>query len=111
MKKAAALGGILVAAALLFVISVLAASEGGEEIVTLTTVGYGDISPATSIGQAFAAVIMIMGYGMIAVPTGIVTVELSQHTLKGVSTQACMACSAEGPDRAAVHCKYCGARR
>ena len=79
-------------------------------IVTLTTVGYGDISPATSIGQAFAAVIMIMGYGMIAVPTGIVTVELSRHTSKAVSTQACMACSAEGHDRDAVHCKYCGVK-
>lgn len=46
-------------------------------IVTLTTVGYGDISPNTSVGQAIAAIIMILGYGIIAVPTGIVTVELT----------------------------------
>ena len=58
-------------------------------IVTLTTVGYGDISPKTSVGQAIAAVVMILGYSIIAVPTGIVTVELS-HAFAGkkVSTQA-----------------------
>ncbi|MCH8961110.1 MAG: ion transporter, partial [Bacteroidetes bacterium] len=47
-------------------------------IVTLTTVGYGDISPQTGLGQALAAVVMIMGYGIIAVPTGIVTAEMTR---------------------------------
>jgi voltage-gated potassium channel len=79
-------------------------------IVTLTTVGYGDISPQTNLGQAIASVIMILGYGIIAVPTGIVTVELSAAHRKGVSTQACPVCAAEGHDPDARHCKYCGAR-
>ena len=78
-------------------------------IVTLTTVGYGDISPQTGLGQAISAVIMIIGYAIIAVPTGIVTAELSQTYKKSVSTQACRRCSAEGHDPDAKHCKYCGA--
>jgi voltage-gated potassium channel len=79
-------------------------------IVTLTTVGYGDISPSTPLGQAIAAVIMILGYGIIAVPTGIVTAEMTVAAGKKVSTQACLECSAEGHDSDAVFCKYCGAR-
>ncbi len=79
-------------------------------IVTLTTVGYGDISPNTPLGQAFAAFIMILGYGIIAVPTGIVTAELSKADVKLVSTQACKECSMEGHDTDARYCKYCGAK-
>ena len=78
-------------------------------IVTLTTVGYGDISPKTDLGQAISAIIMIIGYGIIAVPTGIVTAELTQTYKKGISTQACRQCSLEGHDPDASHCKYCGA--
>ncbi|UCH21120.1 MAG: ion transporter [Deltaproteobacteria bacterium] len=78
-------------------------------IVTLTTVGYGDISPKTGIGQALSAIIMIIGYAIIAVPTGIVTVELSHAFKKRLSTQACPNCSAEGHDSDAKYCKYCGA--
>lgn len=77
-------------------------------IVTLTTVGYGDISPQTDLGQTIAAIIMIIGYGIIAVPTGIVTVELSHAFNKQSSTQACPECSAEGHDNDAKFCKYCG---
>jgi voltage-gated potassium channel len=79
-------------------------------IVTLTTVGYGDISPKTGLGQALAAVIMIMGYGIIAVPTGIVSVELAQAQAKDriISTQSCPQCSGEGHDDDAIYCKYCG---
>jgi len=77
-------------------------------IVTLTTVGYGDISPQTSIGQILAAFIMILGYSIIAVPTGIVTVELSQVSSKKL-TRSCRACSAEGHDNDARFCKFCGA--
>jgi voltage-gated potassium channel len=79
-------------------------------VVTLTTVGYGDISPKTSIGQALSVMIMIIGYGIIAVPTGIVTVELSRTSKKTVSTQACPECSREGHDADATYCKYCGAK-
>jgi len=78
-------------------------------IVTLTTVGYGDISPQTNLGQALAAVIMILGYGIIAVPTGIVTAELSGlKKSQIVSTQSCLHCSAEGHDADAIFCKFCG---
>ena len=81
-------------------------------IVTLTTVGYGDISPQTPAGQALASVIMIMGYGIIAVPTGIVTVELSRagQAERPVSGQSCPACGAEGHDLDAAFCKRCGTR-
>jgi len=79
-------------------------------IVTMTTVGYGDISPKTGLGQAFAAIIMILGYAIIAVPTGIVTVEMSRAEAKTVSTQACPNCSAEGHDADAAFCKHCGAK-
>lgn len=79
-------------------------------IVTMTTVGYGDISPQTTLGQAVAAMIMILGYGIIAVPTGIVTVEMSQAfgRSRHVSTKVCPECTAEGHDEDADHCKYCG---
>lgn len=79
-------------------------------IVTLTTVGYGDLSPQTALGKALASIVMILGYGIIAVPTGIVTVEISQAARKEVSTQVCPECSAEGHDYDAVHCKYCGTK-
>ncbi|TNF45873.1 ion transporter [bacterium] len=77
-------------------------------IVTMTTVGYGDLSPSTALGQALASVIMILGYSIIAVPTGIFTVQFSQALSKDVSTQACPQCSAEGHDPDAVYCKFCG---
>jgi voltage-gated potassium channel len=79
-------------------------------IVTLTTVGYGDISPSTVLGQVIASIIMIMGYGVIAVPTGIVGVELS-HVKKITSTtktKACTSCSLETHDKDARFCKRCG---
>ena len=78
-------------------------------IVTMTTVGYGDISPGTVPGQMVAAVLMIAGYAIIAVPTGIVAVAIAQRAGRPVSTQACLACSAEGHDVDAEFCKYCGA--
>ena len=78
-------------------------------IVTLTTVGYGDISPQTTLGQFIASIIMIAGYAVIAVPTGIVTNELfvSKKNSK-VSTQSCRYCSLEGQDPDAIYCKHCG---
>ena len=79
-------------------------------VVTLTTVGYGDISPQTPLGQAVASLVMILGYGIIAVPTGIVTAELTAGTRgDAVSGQACPACSAEGHAADARFCRRCGA--
>ena len=78
-------------------------------IVTLTTVGYGDLSPKTGLGKFLASIVMIMGYGIIAVPTGIVTAELARAG-KPASTQVCPECHAEPHDVDAVHCKYCGAK-
>ncbi len=77
-------------------------------ITTLTTVGYGDLSPQSPLGRAVASIIMIMGYGVIAVPTGIVTAELVAPITGKVSTQACPDCGAEKHSYDAIHCKYCG---
>jgi voltage-gated potassium channel len=77
-------------------------------VVTMTTVGYGDIAPQTVPGRFLASILMIMGYGIIAVPTGIVTVEMAGAMRRGISTQACRACSAEGHDPDARYCKICG---
>ena len=76
-------------------------------IVTVTTVGYGDLAPVTPLGQILASVLMITGYGIIAVPTGIFSVELLQAS-RQVSTQVCPSCGAEGHDTDAAFCKYCG---
>lgn len=78
-------------------------------IVTLTTVGYGDISPGTPLGQLLASCVMILGYGIIAVPTGIVTAEMTRIK-PTVTTQVCRECAGEGHDPDALFCKYCGAR-
>lgn len=78
-------------------------------IVTLTTVGYGDISPVTDLGRMLAALVMMLGYSILAVPTGIVTAEIiRQKDLPPVSTQVCPHCAREGHDFDAVYCKYCG---
>ena len=79
-------------------------------IVTMTTVGYGDISPKTNAGQVLAAVIMIMGYGIIAVPTGIVTVELSKAKKGTRYHVVCPDCSSEDHSPDARHCKDCGTK-
>ncbi len=78
-------------------------------IVTMTTVGYGDVVPQTVLGQMLASFLMILGYGILAVPTGIVTAEMVRSGGK-VSTQACPSCSAEGHAADAVHCKFCGSK-
>ncbi len=88
-------------------------------IVTLTTVGYGDIAPITPQGQLIATIIMLLGYGIIAVPTGIVTVEFGKRSKKAsgdesvehfvhVNTQACPTCAKEGHRDDATHCYNCG---
>jgi len=78
-------------------------------IVTITTVGYGDISPVTSLGKLVASLIMLLGYSILAVPTGIVTVELSRRArLDNPNSQACPNCARYGHDSDAKFCKYCG---
>lgn len=78
-------------------------------IVTITTVGYGDISPITIIGKFIASIVMLLGYAIIAVPTGIVTVELSKRNKYGRKlTEACPACGKEGHEPDARYCKFCG---
>ncbi len=77
-------------------------------IVTITTVGYGDIAPTTPFGQFLAAAIMIMGYVVIAVPTGIVSAEIASGEHMQYNSQACRYCAQEGHDDDAIHCKYCG---
>jgi len=94
--------------------------EGGENgftsipksvywaIVTLTTVGYGDLAPHTSLGQILASAVMIMGYAIIAVPTGIYSAELAREYNRDVTNTACKNCGKEGHDDDAEFCKYCG---
>lgn len=81
-------------------------------IVTLTTVGYGDISPITPLGQAIASVVMIMGYGIIAVPTGIVSAEFANSNRKKPRSERvnpCNECGTEGHEFNAKYCFHCGA--
>lgn len=79
-------------------------------IVTMTTVGYGDVAPKTTLGMGLASVVMILGYAILAVPTGIVTVEMVHASAAQKSTQACPSCCAEGHDIDAVFCKRCGGK-
>ncbi|MDC1161849.1 ion transporter [Tenacibaculum sp.] len=96
--------------------------EGGENgftsiprsvywaVVTLTTVGYGDIAPHTPFGQFIASIIMILGYGIIAVPTGIVTSEMTKIDNVHTNTQSCTNCSKEGHQDDADFCYHCGSK-
>ena len=76
-------------------------------IVTLTTVGYGDISPQTAPGQFLAAIVMLMGYSIIAVPTGIITAQIVQTPKKN---QTCPSCNHTQHEPDAVFCKKCGSQ-
>ena len=78
-------------------------------IVTVTTVGYGDISPHTVLGRVRASMLMIVGYGIIAVPTGIVTFEFARASTAG-PVRTCSSCRLQPHDRDAVFCKRCGTR-
>lgn len=78
-------------------------------IVTITTVGYGDISPVTPLGKFIASIIMFMGYGIIAVPTGIITTDMAMTVRnKKPGSEVCPACGRESHDGDAKFCKYCG---
>ncbi len=76
-------------------------------VVTLSTVGYGDITPQTPLGQLLASILMVTGYGIIAVPTGIVTAEFTRNYIH-TSRRSCPHCSAEGHAEDAVYCRRCG---
>lgn len=78
-------------------------------IVTITTVGYGDITPATPLGQILASIMMIMGYAIIAVPTGIYSAELMKtYKAEKIDNHACPDCGTTGHDFDATYCKHCG---
>ena len=93
--------------------------EGGENgfkdiptsiywaVVTVTTVGYGDISPVTPLGQILSVILMLCGYSIIAVPTGIITAEMRQA---GYGNRECMRCGKRNNDDDARYCKMCGER-
>ncbi|MDM7953714.1 MAG: ion transporter [Cyanobium sp. CZS 25K] len=83
-------------------------------IVTITTVGYGDVTPETTLGRFMASVVMLLGYSIIAVPTGIISSEIGQASARqreeaGKAEVVCRACLRVGHDRDARHCKFCGA--
>ena len=94
--------------------------EGGESgftsipqgiywaVVTVTTVGYGDIAPQTALGRTVAAAAMLIGYSLIIIPTGIFSAALVQAARKQITTQSCPQCSHEGHDADAKFCKFCG---
>jgi len=79
-------------------------------VATVATVGFGDIVPHTMVGKFITTIAMIMGYGLIAVPTGIVSVELAHATRLAISTNACPSCHSEGHDLDAVYCRFCGGK-
>jgi voltage-gated potassium channel len=82
-------------------------------VVTITTVGYGDVAPVTPLGRFLASVVMLLGYSILAVPTGILTAEFGAAALRQASLpqspRPCGTCGRDGHDADAIHCKYCGA--
>jgi voltage-gated potassium channel len=79
-------------------------------ISTMTTVGYGDIVPKTDFGRFIASAMMLMGWGTLAVPTGIVTAELTSSRNQQITTRICKACMSEGHDAVDQYCRHCGAK-
>lgn len=79
-------------------------------IVTVTTVGYGDIVPQTTLGRSVAAMAMVTSYAIIAIPTGILSAELIQESQRMRSAVMCHACRRRGHERDAMHCRHCGAK-
>ena len=79
-------------------------------VVTMTTVGYGDITPETPVGKFLSAMMMIIGYSLIIIPTGIISAEMASTASRRhmLSTQHCPHCSRDGHERDAKHCKFCG---
>ena len=108
---------VIILGTLMYIIESSSSTNGFENIpdsiywaiITLTTVGYGNIVPMTIFGKIVASFIMILGYGIIAVPTGIVTAEFSRKRKEKVNTQVCPDCTAEGHEMEAEFCNKCGA--
>lgn len=80
-------------------------------ITTMTTVGFGDITPKTDLGRAIASLMMLLGWGILAVPTGIVSAEFTAQRFAGrPTTRTCPACLSEGHESSAAFCRDCGAK-
>jgi voltage-gated potassium channel len=77
-------------------------------IVTITTVGYGDITPQTTLGQTIAAMTMLIGYSIIAIPTGILTAEIAQEMTRKKDLRRCSNCLKMGHEAEAIYCDKCG---
>ena len=78
-------------------------------VVTMTTVGYGDVVPKTTGGKVLSALLILLGYSLIIVPTGFVSAEfIHRKPVHAITTEVCPACLAEGHDADAMFCKYCG---
>lgn len=79
-------------------------------VITITTVGYGDMVPHTPLGQMIATLVMLVGYSVLAVPTGIVTSELMLQMQKRRTDRHCPGCAASGHESDAQYCRHCGTR-
>lgn len=79
-------------------------------ITTMTTVGFGDITPKTDFGRFIASLMMLMGWGTLAVPTGIVTAELTSSRHQQITTRTCKECMSEGHGATDQYCRHCGAK-
>lgn len=107
---------VLIASALMHIVESNAGNKDFESmpsaiywaIITMTTVGYGDIIPITVIGKATTAALVLVGYSLIIIPTGILTAEITGGGKKAITTRSCASCLAQGHDSDANHCKYCG---
>ncbi|MFI4873659.1 MAG: ion transporter [Phycisphaerales bacterium JB061] len=79
-------------------------------VITMTTVGYGDVVPTTAFGKVMTTVLVLVGYSMIIIPTGVLSAEITSTRTKPITTRACPSCMKEGLDLDAVFCKRCGER-
>ena len=78
-------------------------------VVTLTTVGYGDITPVTPLGRFLTTIVMLLGYSILSVPTGIFSLSLAKEKRKISKTKVCLHCGSKGQDNDAIYCRHCGA--
>ncbi|MHC4990047.1 MAG: ion transporter [Planctomycetota bacterium] len=110
---------VLIASALMHIVEGNAGNEAFDSmpsamywaIITMTTVGYGDITPITAVGKATTAVLVLVGYSLIIIPTGILTAEMSGASRRALlTTQACPSCMAEDHAPDAIYCRRCGER-